>query len=48
MKSLMAIIDKLDIRRAQVEIEAIVVEVQVNKAEVSVCNGSSMATAATA
>jgi general secretion pathway protein D len=31
MKSLMAIIDKLDIRRAQVEIEAIVVEVQVNK-----------------
>ena len=31
MKSLMAVIDKLDIRRAQVEIEAIVVEVQVNK-----------------
>jgi general secretion pathway protein D len=31
MKSLMAVIDKLDIRRAQVEIEAIVVEVDVNK-----------------
>jgi general secretion pathway protein D len=31
MKSLMSVIDKLDIRRAQVEIEAIVVEVQVNK-----------------
>ena len=31
MKSLMAVIDKLDVRRAQVEIEAIVVEVQVNK-----------------
>ena len=31
MKSLMSVIDKLDIRRAQVEIEALVVEVQVNK-----------------
>jgi general secretion pathway protein D len=31
MKSLMSVIDKLDIRRAQVEIEAMVVEVQVNK-----------------
>src|SRR3984893_9305870 len=31
MKNLMAVIDKLDIRRAQVEVEAIVVEVQVNK-----------------
>jgi len=30
MKSLMAIIDKLDIRRAQVEVEAIIVEVDVN------------------
>jgi general secretion pathway protein D len=31
MKSLMGVIDKLDIRRAQVEIEALIVEVQVNK-----------------
>ena len=31
MKSLMAVIDKLDIRRAQVAIEALIVEVQVNK-----------------
>jgi general secretion pathway protein D len=31
MKSLMAIIDKLDIRRAQVQVEAIIVEVDVNK-----------------
>ncbi len=31
MKSLMTVIDKLDIRRAQVEIEALVVEVDVNK-----------------
>jgi general secretion pathway protein D len=31
MKSLMSVIDKLDIRRVQVEIEAMVVEVQVNK-----------------
>jgi general secretion pathway protein D len=31
MKSLMAVIDNLDIRRAQVEIEAMIVEVQVNK-----------------
>ncbi|MEA2728713.1 MAG: ral secretion pathway protein, partial [Acetobacteraceae bacterium] len=31
MKSLMAVIDKLDIRRAQVQIEAMIVEVQVNK-----------------
>jgi general secretion pathway protein D len=31
MKSLMSVIDRLDIRRAQVEIEAMVVEVQVNK-----------------
>jgi general secretion pathway protein D len=31
MKSLMAVIDKLDIRRAQVEIGAMIVEVQVNK-----------------
>jgi general secretion pathway protein D len=31
LKSLMAVIDKLDIRRAQVEIEAMIVEVQVNK-----------------
>ncbi|MDP9011420.1 MAG: type II secretion system secretin GspD, partial [Pseudomonadota bacterium] len=30
MKSLMAVIDRLDIRRAQVEIEAMIVEVQVN------------------
>jgi general secretion pathway protein D len=31
MKSLMAVIDKLDIRRAQVEVEALIVEVDVNK-----------------
>jgi len=31
MKSLMAVIDKLDIRRAQVQVEAIIVEVAVNK-----------------
>ena len=31
MKNLMAVIDKLDIRRAQVEIEAMIVEVAVNK-----------------
>jgi general secretion pathway protein D len=31
MKALMSVIDKLDIRRAQVEIEALVVEVDVNK-----------------
>jgi general secretion pathway protein D len=31
MKSLMAVIDKLDIRRAQVEVEAMIVEVSVNK-----------------
>src|SRR5271166_2950958 len=31
MKSLMAVIDKLDIRRAQVEVEAIIVEIDVNK-----------------
>ena len=31
MKSLMAVIDKLDIRRAQVEVEAMIVEVAVNK-----------------
>jgi general secretion pathway protein D len=31
MKSLMAVIDKLDIRRAQVEVEAMIVEVDVNK-----------------
>jgi general secretion pathway protein D len=31
MKSLMAVIDKLDIRRAQVQVQAIIVEVQVNK-----------------
>jgi general secretion pathway protein D len=31
MKSLMAVIDKLDIRRAQVEVEALIVEVAVNK-----------------
>ena len=31
MRSLMAVIDKLDIRRAQVEVEAIIVEVDVNK-----------------
>jgi general secretion pathway protein D len=31
MKSLMAVIDKLDIRRAQVEVEAVIVEVDVNK-----------------
>ncbi len=31
MKSLMAVIDKLDIRRAQVRVEAIIVEVGVNK-----------------
>jgi general secretion pathway protein D len=30
MKSLMAVIDKLDIRRAQVEVEAVIVEVDVN------------------
>jgi general secretion pathway protein D len=30
MKSLMAVIDKLDIRRAQVQVEAIIVEVDVN------------------
>jgi general secretion pathway protein D len=31
MKSLMAVIDKLDIRRAQVQVEAIIVEIDVNK-----------------
>jgi general secretion pathway protein D len=31
MKSLMAVIDKLDIRRAQVHVEALIVEVDVNK-----------------
>jgi general secretion pathway protein D len=31
MRSLMAVIDKLDIRRAQVQVEAIIVEVDVNK-----------------
>jgi general secretion pathway protein D len=31
MKSLMAVIDKLDIRRAQVQVEALIVEVDVNK-----------------
>jgi general secretion pathway protein D len=31
MKNLMAVIDKLDIRRAQVEVEALIVEVSVNK-----------------
>jgi general secretion pathway protein D len=31
MRSLMAVIDKLDIRRAQVEVEAIIVEVDANK-----------------
>ena len=31
MKSLMAVIDKLDIRRAQVQVEALIVEVAVNK-----------------
>jgi general secretion pathway protein D len=31
MKNLMAVIDKLDIRRAQVEVEAMIVEVDVNK-----------------
>src|SRR6202011_3534505 len=31
MKSLMAVIDKLDIRRAQVQVEAIIVELDVNK-----------------
>ncbi len=31
MKSLMAVIDKLDIRRAQVEVEAMIVEIAVNK-----------------
>ncbi len=31
MKNLMAVIDKLDIRRAQVEVEAMIVEVAVNK-----------------
>jgi general secretion pathway protein D len=31
MKSLMAVIDKLDIRRAQVQVEAVIVEVDVNK-----------------
>jgi general secretion pathway protein D len=31
MNSLMGVIDKLDVRRAQVEIEALIVEVQVNK-----------------
>ena len=31
MKGLMAVIDKLDIRRAQVQVEAIIVEVDVNK-----------------
>jgi len=31
MRSLMAVIDKLDIRRAQVQVEALIVEVDVNK-----------------
>jgi general secretion pathway protein D len=31
MKSLMGVIDKLDIRRAQVQVEAIIVEVDINK-----------------
>src|SRR5712671_1286184 len=31
MKSLMVVIDKLDIRRAQVQVEAIIVEIDVNK-----------------
>ena len=31
MRSLMAVIDKLDIRRAQVQVEAIIVEIDVNK-----------------
>ena len=31
MRSLMAVVDKLDIRRAQVLVEAIIVDVQVNK-----------------
>jgi general secretion pathway protein D len=31
MKSLMAVIDKIDIRRAQVHVEAIIVEIDVNK-----------------
>jgi general secretion pathway protein D len=31
MKSLMAVIDKLDIRRAQVQVEALIVEIDVNK-----------------
>src|ERR1700689_1503563 len=31
MKALMAVIDKLDIRRAQVQVEAIIVEVDINK-----------------
>jgi general secretion pathway protein D len=31
MKSLMGVIDKLDIRRAQVQVEAIIVEIDVNK-----------------
>ncbi len=31
MKSLMGVIDKLDIRRAQVEVQAIIVEIDVNK-----------------
>jgi len=31
MKNLMAVIDKLDIRRAQVEVEALIVEIAVNK-----------------
>jgi general secretion pathway protein D len=31
MRSLMAVIDKLDIRRAQVKVEAIIVEIDVNK-----------------
>ena len=31
MKNLMAVIDKLDIRRAQVQVEALIVEVDVNK-----------------
>src|ERR1700737_166934 len=31
MKSLMAVIDKLDIRRAQVQVEAVIVQLDVNK-----------------
>ena len=31
MKSLMLVIDKLDIRRAQVKVEAMIVEVDINK-----------------